>query len=112
MEPSGEPKEQNAEVAEEGPQRMAEGGRTIALDAAMADPGEPIGKEGGGEDKAPVERGDAGDADAHAQDGAEIVQRAGPRPAVCGEIDWPELSVASRAMRQAEGFLAMRRRRP
>src|SRR4051794_22711558 len=90
---AGEPQPGHPEVADEGPERMAERFRPVALEPEMGGPGEPIPDDRGGDEKAPVESEDGEHEAGTGEQAAAVVQQPGLRLGVRPQVAEPELVV-------------------
>ena len=84
-ETAAEPETQHAQIADQGPQRMAEAGRAVALDQQMPEPGRPVTGERGQDGEPPVPGQDREGQESEPGERAGVMQRAGPGPAVLGD---------------------------
>jgi hypothetical protein len=89
-EPPARGEVEHAEIGGEGPQRMAEGRRPVALDEGMRGPGRPVSGDGRGNERPPPAARREAQKDEHAQRGAAVMHGAGPRVAMRGEVGRPE----------------------
>src|SRR5207302_11461337 len=96
IEAAGQKKAEHAEVADQRPGRMAGGRGPVALEDDMTEPGESIAGDGSGQEPAPIAREPGPDECGEPNPRAEVMQPAGARVAMRGEIHPPELGVSHR----------------
>ncbi len=91
--PPGEPAAQHPEIAEERPERIAEGGRAVALDEGVAEPGETVARHQRRQQEPPIPGHEGRGQQPQAQRGADEMERPVAGPAVLSEIERPEFAV-------------------
>ena len=96
-EASGQPEPQHAKVADQGPEGVTEGGRTVALDQGVTGPGQAVADDQGGNGKAPIGQGQGENQERDAAEAARVMQLPRARPAVLGQVKGPKVAVALKA---------------